>query len=355
VLAPALRARYGLSLTQVGVVLAAPNVGAIPTLYVWGIAADRLGERFVIAVGLLGSAAAIVAAAYVPSFWPLTGCILVAGGVGAAVNSASGRAVLHWFESHERGTALGIRQTAVPIGGAWTSFLLPALVVRDDPRSAVIALAAALAAGALAGLAVLREGPVEAEPARGAALPHRDRAMWVLSLGSSLVIAPQVCVVGFLVLFLHAHRGLSTAAAGVVLGVVNLLGIAGRIGAGRWSDVVGSRLRPFRLIALACAVLLGVATVLLSAPLWALVPVLVAASVLAISWNGLSFTAAAEAAGHARSGTALGLQQTVLAVAGAVYPIAFAALVAGSSWRVGFALVAFLPLAGWRLLASVPG
>ena len=36
-----------------------------------------------------------------------------------------------------------------------------------------------------------------------------------------------------------------------------------------------------------------------------------------ISWNGLSFAAAAEAAGHARSGTSIGLQQTALAISGA--------------------------------------
>ena len=52
VLAPTLRSRYGLSLTQVGVILAAPNLGAIATLYAWGTAADRLGERAVIGVGL---------------------------------------------------------------------------------------------------------------------------------------------------------------------------------------------------------------------------------------------------------------------------------------------------------------
>ena len=48
---------------------------------------------------------------------------------------------------------------------------------------------------------------------------------------------------------------------------------------------------------------------------------------VAISWNGLAFTAAAETAGHARSGTAIGLQQTALAVSGSVLPIAFGAFV----------------------------
>ena len=55
-----------------------------------------------------------------------------------------------------------------------------------------------------------------------------------------------------------------------------------------------------------------------------------------MSWNGLSFTAAAEAAGPRRSGAAIGFQQTVLGVGGIVIPIAFAAVVAGASWRVAF-------------------
>jgi len=356
VLAPTLRAHFGLTLTQVGVVLAAPNLGSIATLYPWGIATDRLGERLTIGIGLTAAAACVAVAAFAGSFAALTGALVLAGAAGASVNSASGRAVLHWFEAQERGVALGIRQTAVPIGGAWTAFVLPALVTHDDPQPALLTLAAGLLLSAVVGAVVIREGPraIEPEPARSES-PLRDRSMWLLSLGSGLIIAAQVCIVGFLVLFLHGHRGLTSAAAGFVLGAVNILGIGTRIGAGRWSDVIGSRIVPLRLIALACAILVGCAAVLLSAPLLVLVPLLVVTGCVAISWNGLSFTAAAEAAGHARSGTALGLQQTVLAVAGAVYPIAFAAFVAGTSWRAAFALVALFPLAGRRLLASVPG
>ena len=74
-----------------------------------------------------------------------------------------------------------------------------------------------------------------------------------------------------------------------------------------------------------------------------------------ISWNGLSFAAAAEGAGRARSGSAIGLQQTALATSGAVFPVLFGLLVAATSWRWGFAAVAVFPLLGWRLLAGVRG
>src|SRR5207249_4732767 len=61
-IAPQIRHGYGLTLTQVGVVLAALNFGLLVTLLPWGIVADRIGERAVLATGLAGCAAALAAA-----------------------------------------------------------------------------------------------------------------------------------------------------------------------------------------------------------------------------------------------------------------------------------------------------
>src|SRR3712207_6892405 len=51
---------------------------------------------------------------------------------------------------------------------------------------------------------------------------------------------------------------------------------------------------PLRRIAIAIAVLVAVTTALLEAPTAVLVPALVVAGTLSMSWNGLSFAAAAE-------------------------------------------------------------
>ena len=68
VLAPVLRKELDLSLGEIGVLLSAAWVGALATLLPWGIAADRYGERVVLALGLTGSAACLVGAAYAQSF-----------------------------------------------------------------------------------------------------------------------------------------------------------------------------------------------------------------------------------------------------------------------------------------------
>jgi sugar phosphate permease len=349
VLAPALRDAHSLSLVQVGVVLDSLWIGTLLTLLPWGLLADRVGERLVLATGLIGCGAALVGAGFAGGFGSLIVLVGLAGAAGASVNAASGRAVMQWFPAAERGFALGVRQTAIPLGGLVSALVLPAVAL----RSAFIVLACLCAVGALFGIAAIREraGAEDdvLEP-RGLGATLRDHRLWLLCAGSSLYLVAQLAITGFLVLFLHDERGLSTAAAAGVLAGVQVVAAVLRIGGGRWSDRLGSRMRPLRLVGLASGVTLALATAVLSAPLVVLVPAFVLAGGLSMAWNGLSFTAAAEIAGRSRSGAALGMQQSALAAAGAIVPPAFAAIVAASSWRLGFALAAAFPLAGVHLL-----
>ena len=349
VLAPALRTEYALTLPEVGLVIAAVNVGSVVTLLPWGLLADRIGERFVLATGLIGASAGLVVAAFATSFAVFVAAITVAGALGAGVNAASGRAVMGWFEERQRGFALGIRQTAVPLGGMAAALALPPIAAVWGLRGGLVALACGCFVAALAGLSGLREAP-EIEDLSDLAHPLKDARIWRLSIGSGLILGAQASILGFAVLFLHGERGLSTAAAGGVLALIQLVGAALRILSGRWSDHVRARIAPLRQLALALAVSLVVTAALTEAPLAILLPALVAAGALSLSWNALSFTAAAELAGRARSGAALGFQQTALSVASTAAPPLFAAVVAASSWGVGFGLAALFPLAGLAVL-----
>ncbi len=85
-------------------------------------------------------------------------------------------------------------------------------------------------------------------------------------------------------------------------------------------------------------------------------PVLIIAGGIGLSWNGLSFVAAAEMAGTRASGAALGFQQTMLGIAGIAAPIGFAALVSATSWRTAFLVAGVFPLLGWAVFGPLaPG
>jgi MFS family permease len=113
------------------------------------------------------------------------------------------------------------------------------------------------------------------------------------------------------------------------------------------------RIVPLRWVALGLALTVGVTSALVDAPVWIVVAALVVAGTFGLSWNGLSFTAAAEAAGRARSGAAIGLQQTFLSAGAIGAPIAFATVVHHASWRVAFVLAALSPLVGYALLSPL--
>jgi len=354
-MAPFLRDRFGLTLGQAGVLISASFAGSVITLIPLGLLTDRLGERPVLVAGVGLCGLALLAASDAHGFWSLLLFLILAGLTGASVQSASGRAVMAWFPARQRGLALGIRQTAIPIGGFATAVALPPLVRAGGVGWGFGTMGVAcLVSATVAGL-VLREGPRPESSGELEIAPLRDPRIWRMSVGSALVLAPQMCVVGFTVLFLHEQRGLSESSAAALLAVVQALGIAARIAAGRVSDVRGSRLGPLRVISLAITLLVLVTAALLHEPLALLLPSLVLACVLSMSWNGLSFAAAAELAGHARSGAAIGLQQTLLNGSGAIYPGLFGVLVGATSYGWGFAAVALFPLAGWCVLRALPG
>ena len=85
------------------------------TLIAWGAAADRWGERVVLSTGLGLAGLILLAARSVHGTTALAVCLALAGASAASV-LASGRLILGWFARHERALAMGLRQSAGPMG-----------------------------------------------------------------------------------------------------------------------------------------------------------------------------------------------------------------------------------------------
>jgi predicted MFS family arabinose efflux permease len=331
---PALRDHFGLSLAGVGALLGAVSVGLVATLIPWGSAADRYGERGVMAVGLVGSAGALGVAALLREPLAVGALLLLSGASGASVNAASGRAVLTWFPSRRRGLAMAVRQTSVPVGAAVAAVALPAVAAAGGVPAVFLALAGTALAAAVAVAVWVREPPgharAGARPVAGLRTVLGDRRLLRLSVAGLLLVVPQFLGSVFLVEVLHDGAGLALGTAAALLAATQLLGAAGRLGVGLWSDRARSRLGPLRVTAITIVVGFGLSAAVEPGPAALLAAVLVPAAALALCWNGLVFTAAGELAPPGRAATAMALSNTANYVGAALTP-ALGGLVAESA------------------------
>ena len=345
-ISPAIQDTFDLSLVEVTAVFTAFALGTVLTLLAWGVLSDRRGERAVISGGLAGGALAMLAAASSHGYTALLIWMLLAGMLGSSALAASGRAVFGWFPRSERGFALGLRQTAVPAGAALASFTLPPLASDAGVHAALYGLAGLMLVAAVAAAVWLRDGPNIESAAPPAPDAARDPRIWRLSAASSLMIIGQVGVTSLLVLYLYSERDWTAAHAALALGGVQIGAALARVTVGRWSDVRGERVEPFRRLATLAGVLL-LASV-------ALGPVaLMAGGVAAMSWNGLSFTAAAEISGRRQAGKAMGIQNTSMRVVAAGVPIGLGALASAVSWSAAFIVMGVTPLIARALLGPL--
>ncbi|WP_250031394.1 MFS transporter [Paractinoplanes maris] len=380
----------GLTLEQAGLLVACPTAGVMLTLIAWGAAADRWGERLVLTTGLGLAGLLVLAARWAHGMVSLAVCLALAGAAAASV-LASGRLILGWFARHERALAMGIRQSAGPLGLALGAATLPALAGRGLDLPLVFLATLFLAAATMAFVFVrdparqqstgrpTAEGSLQPsrqpstgrptaeglpQPSRQSATgrptaanegsPYRSPGLWRIHGASALLVIPQFTITTFALVFLTDVRGWTPLAAGHLLAGAQVFGALSRLGAGFWSDRTGSRLRPIRIIAVTTgAGLLALAAAAAAGSSLA-VPVLLVLGVVAVSSNGLSFTAVAEYAGTAWAGRALGIQTTGQNVLTAAVPPAVALAIGAAGFAPSFAVIAAFPLVA-ALIVPVAG
>jgi MFS family permease len=352
---PALEARRGTPLAEAGLLSSMPSWGMVLTLFIWGYVLDHVGERIVLTVGSALTAAAAYAAASVHSLvW--VGVYLFLGGMAAAsCNSAGGRLVSGWFPPHHRGLAMGIRQTAQPLGIILGALVIPELAERGA-HSALNFPGTMCTVAAVASAIGIVNPPLKSRKTASKqelASPYRGSpTLWRIHAVAGLLMMPQTVTVTFMLVWLVDHHGWSAAAAGGLVTVAQLLGALGRIAVGRWSDWAGSRMRPVRLIAVAATLTLYLLAFSDSVNSRFDVLLMVAISVIAVLDNGLEATAITEFAGPFWSGRALGIQNTTQRLMAAAGPPLFGALITAAKYPTAWALCGLFPLAAIPLVPT---
>lgn len=348
VLLPFVKAEFHLTFAQAGFLSNFPFVGGFLTIAVAGWAVDALGDRLVLVLGGVVTGLAGILCAIAPTFMVLLVALLVMG-AGISTSAPAGSvAVRTAFPLRLRGMVMSIRQTGVPIGGLFAALVLPWIAIGAGWRAAVAAAGGASIAIALVGLAMYGSGSrvVLSDRDGGSLLHVLTRDMTITATSGVFLVASQMCLLTYLVVYLINDRRLAVTAAAFFLAMAQLAGAAGRIFWGVVSDrLLGGGRRNALLLAggtgavgsLAMAIMPG------TAPFPLLVVAILVCAAGAVGWNGVQNTFFSELAKPGSEGRSVGLGQMIQQPGVLIGPFLFGLVVdLTSSFRLAWLLVALL-------------
>lgn len=169
----------------------------------------------------------------------------VAGLGTGAVLPAMIKAVINWFSTRERATAMGLYFSGASIGSAASAAVLPSLSLGVGWRQALLFLAIVIFALGIGSSALYRDnlesgrpGPAMAPRARPQDGKARSKYWNITRLGLVAVLlgGPQYALATYLLLYLNQSLLFSVVQAGLFLSVLQGCGLIGRIGSGILSD-----------------------------------------------------------------------------------------------------------------------
>lgn len=354
-LAVLVRADLGFSESRLGVSVAAyfasAALGSAPS----GRLAQRLGSRSALRAGAAVSVVCLLGAASAQRWWQLT-AFLVVGGAGNALIQVAANLLLAGAVSPARqGLAFGVKQAAIPASTLLGGLAVPVIGVTVGWRWA-FGLAALLAV--VAGATQTRRGPAARPQPAPPAIATATAPLVILGAGAGFGAAAATSLGSFLVEFI-VRIGWSPGAAGQVLALGSVAGLAARLGMGWMADRGGVRsLRGVMLQLLVGAVAFA-ALPLAGGRLGILTAVVVVAFAAGWGWPGL-FNLLVVRANRDAPAAATGVTQTGVYAGGVAGPIAFGLAVEhgsyGLAWSgaAGALLIAALLLLLGRRLATAP-
>lgn len=360
-LAPLLQTDFQISRAEIGLIATAISLTAAPSALFGGRAADRVGERRVLILSGLITAFSALAIARSSGFWGLLASCLLLGLGNGIQNPAGSAAVMRWFPPRQRGVAMGIRQTGVPLGGILAASVAPVLAVAYGWRTAYVLGGLMAFVGAVLVFVAYYDPPRKAEA--GTTAPRslrnltRDKRIWWLGLIFNCQLFTQYSVSTYFVLFLHEALDTPVVGAAALLAVVNGVAMAARIGWGLLSDRhFQGRRRPVLLLIVLLTVCstLGAAAMPRQTPLLLVVGFAVLLGASAFAWTGVLGTLVIETAGRESAGSAISLVQVLATPASLLSPPLFGFLTDRSgTYRVAWLALALVGALGLFAVCQV--
>ena len=333
-MAPVIQSDLGLSVTQVGLLVSgyymAQTIGAVPA----GGLADRIG----VGSALLISHALLIAGALIFSLadtfsGAVAGTVVMGFGY-SIVNPSTAKGILTWFSARRRATAMGVKQTGVPIGGVLAA-VNGALVTLFSWQSIFVTIASVTFISGL--LCVLLVEPQHGGAHKSIAATLRQMRqvgrvtnIRVLFLANIPWNMGQANFFSYLTIFMRDAAGASQPVAGLVMGLAQLSSAVGRIGWGVVSDTLFRGARKWITVGLCGAsvvFMLAMTAVEPGLGLWLGVALAFGLGMTIASYPTLAQTLAVESVEPGQAGAAMGYSLMGTSIGGVIGPPIFGAVV----------------------------
>jgi len=321
-LAPFLQTHLNLQHVHIGMLNSVFFMGAFFFSIPMGYLVDRIGVRWSIILGqlILGLSICLVSLAH--SYYIICVYLFLAGIGHAAINPATGRAVVDWFTPKSRATAMGMKQTGLPVGAALAAATLPTLALTIGWRVALV-VAGFFSLFSVFLCFIFYKEPItnkhfdkiQSTNIQSLILMFKNKNLMLLSGSMIIFVSLQSSLETYLVLFCKDSLKFSVVASGYLLSICYIGGIVGRLGWGPVSDLFfrGKRKQVLMIIG-TTSFLLCLTFIFLSFNLsaWLLGFIIFIFGACAIGWNGIYLTLAAELVARGQEGKAIGTSLTIV-------------------------------------------
>lgn len=265
VLSGFLQQDFGLSNSQVGILAGVLNTAPILGLILVGKILDHTGERIPVFIGMMIISASMMLMSLVHYYWLLVLMLFISGIGYSPIQPGGSRAIYSWFPAGIRGIAMGIRQAALPLGGAIAAIFFPFLISYSNWRAAVSASSLLILLAAFLFFVIYRNAPDFSLQKNTHKVRVRYREIFShptffrISRVGIILVAIQTVVLTFWMLFLHQRFHISLFAGARYLFAIQISGTVGRVVISALSDRIREgRRRIVSMVMFVIAILLSV-------------------------------------------------------------------------------------------------
>nr|WP_255592443.1 MFS transporter [Bordetella sp. BOR01] len=362
VLAPVLSVSAGVGAELVGVYVSLMYVGAMLGSLMAGGWVARLGAIRASQAGLVLCALGLLCSLSGHVVLLAAGAVLLGLGYGP-ITPASSHLLIQTTPAHRMSFVFSVKQTGVPLGGVLAGLLAPKMEIAIGWRGTLLVTALACVACALLAQGVRAALDTDRKPGRRVslgdlrtplALIFSRRSLALLAGASLCFSAVQWSFSAYVVTFLHDSLAYTLVAAGIMLSLGQVAGVAGRLLWGWCADRYLGAMATLAVLALLMTV--GSVTLALlpaGAPLPAVALALIVLGAAGVGWNGVYLAEVARQAPAGKAGLATGGALTCTFLGVVLGPPAFGAIASLlDSYRIAFVLIVIPALLFGVLLAA---